>query len=376
MDVWIRINGRGNAWPLELGSNDARHRALRDTPNEYANTSLSVIGAEGVGPEGHPAPDNVRWEVLVDIGQGVIPNLIGAGNRLPNALVLTHPHFDHVSGLDWFCPSYKRHRADESRRMLPERPTVYATEPCLAEVFGATRFYYLTADIDRRPVRLGEPFSIPEADPNLKVTAFPVYHGPYAPGAALWLVEFSGKKAILTGDLLCPLLREDDLARLSGPTLLIADANTRYPWPESGHWSITARDPANPSLPQESVRLTSWKGQNSVPRTLLSPHADDPSPYAERLRADFASGGLGRAQLSWSVFDFARLVSAESVQLVHYSGYEDTRYRQEGSYGGRSLSVDILDDSDLRSWANNQARLEGVDASIDVPLPGQWFPLS
>jgi hypothetical protein len=38
MRVVIRTNGRGNAWPLELGVSGDRHQALMDSALEYANT--------------------------------------------------------------------------------------------------------------------------------------------------------------------------------------------------------------------------------------------------------------------------------------------------------------------------------------------------
>lgn len=63
MRVIIRTNGRGNAWPLELGAHGPRHDALVRVASEYANTSLSILGYDGPG-----APS---WEVLFDVGQGV-----------------------------------------------------------------------------------------------------------------------------------------------------------------------------------------------------------------------------------------------------------------------------------------------------------------
>lgn len=60
MAIHIRVNGRGNAWPLVLGDNNPRHQAHRDKPEEYANTSLSVLG------EHDPATGCRRWEVLLE----------------------------------------------------------------------------------------------------------------------------------------------------------------------------------------------------------------------------------------------------------------------------------------------------------------------
>src|SRR3954447_21454633 len=46
-------------------------------------------------------------------------------------------------------------------------------------------------------------------------------------------------RLLFTGDLLCPLLRKADLDELQELTAIFADSNTRFPWPNSNHWSIT-----------------------------------------------------------------------------------------------------------------------------------------
>ena len=111
MNVCIRVNGRGNAWPLELGAPySPRYSLLVKQSQEFANTSLSILGIEGNATNGE-----LKWEILFDIGQGVMPFLIQQNNRLPDAVLLSHPHYDHVSGLDWLVQSYKRNRFSQTR---------------------------------------------------------------------------------------------------------------------------------------------------------------------------------------------------------------------------------------------------------------------
>ena len=152
---------------------------------------------------------------------------------------------------------------------------------------------------------------------------------------------------------------------------MFADANTRYPWPESGHWSITTSDP-DPRRTGDSTRLTDWKSEHADPEHLLSLHRQTTHPriveYLERHPPDT---GL----MSWSILDFAKLVKPEAIQLVHYSGWEDARYRTAKGYEDAELEVDILQDGDLASWARRQSTAFGVNADVGVPRPGDLFRL-
>ncbi len=230
MRVVIRTNGRGNAWPLELGVKNPgnRYQELRHCACEYANTSLSILGYE---KNGEAVP---KWEVLFDIGQGIVPFLIQNGNRLPHAVLLSHPHFDHYSGLDWLCNSFDRNNGNHNSKLH-----VYTTLPCWQEVMK--RFSWLENKIEPHFLKFGKQVLVVGAK-GLHITAFPVYHGPYAHGACLILAEYGGERAILSGDLLCPLIAEGDWVKLQGAKVAYVDANTRFPWSESGHWSIIEKN--------------------------------------------------------------------------------------------------------------------------------------
>lgn len=227
MRVVIRTNGRGNAWPLELGASGARHQSLIGSAPEYANTSLSILGYDRADDK------KPRWEVLFDIGQGVLPFLVQHGNRLPDAVLLSHPHYDHVSGLDWLGASVRRNSPSHAK--LP----VLTTALCWQDV--THRFPWFNEDFALQTLALRTKTAIDVA-PGLSVTAFPVFHGAFAPGACLMLLEYaendSHAKAILSGDLLCPLIEPNDYALLHGARVAYVDANTRFPYPSSGHWSV------------------------------------------------------------------------------------------------------------------------------------------
>ena len=61
--------------------------------------------------------------MLIDAGHGIVPFLLKHNNRIPEAIVLTHPHFDHILGIDWIIQSYYRFN---HKKAYP----VYATKPC------------------------------------------------------------------------------------------------------------------------------------------------------------------------------------------------------------------------------------------------------
>jgi phosphoribosyl 1,2-cyclic phosphodiesterase len=366
MGIYIRVNGRGHAWPLEIGahhSSDHRHAALQGQLHEYANTSLSILRIDG-----EPSRAPVHWEVLFDIGQGIVPFLVQHGNRLPDAVILSHPHFDHVSGLDWLVQSYRRQTS--AKAPLP----IYTSKPCwetIARIFGYLVHSERLPGILLRELRPGESQDIPEA-PDLKVTAFPVFHGDFAPGASLLLVEYAEAahgKAVLTGDLLCPLLRQADFELLRGADVLYVDAYSRFPWPRTNHWSFAAYDPRQ-GRETESAELAAWRRE--YPLTyLITPHtrAFERQTHRQYYRFfdDFLLEALqDRSQLCWSIVEFAQRMQPKRIQLVHYGGHEDLRH-----YGQA-----ILNDEELLSWTQREALSYNLAAETwSVPPPGDLLRL-
>jgi hypothetical protein len=179
---------------------------------------------------------------------------------------------------------------------------------------------------------------------GLSVTAFPVFHGAYAPGACMMLIEYVGlggaEKAILSGDLLCPLVAPDDYHLLRGVRVAYVDANTRFPAPNSGHWSIIENNP------QGQDELAAWIGVHSI-HELLTPHAD-----LSLLRSGLNLG----TDLCWSIKSFVERIEPQMVSLVHYSGYEDG---------------EILDDVRLQRWLPSHVSA----ATWKIPRPGDEFVL-
>lgn len=335
MSYVVRLNGRGNAWPIELGAPQgpgSRHTALAGDFREYANTSFSIIREDAHG--------NQEWSVLIDVGMGIVDALVRGGNRLPDAVVITHPHFDHVAGLDWLVASHSRHGV---RPKLP----VYATERCWADIM--TRFSWLAAGTELCVLPLGHAVRVSTAS-GLQLKALPVFHGDYAPGASMILTELqeaeSSFRVLFTGDLLCPLLRRSDVEELRAVVAVFADCNTRFPWPRSNHWSIVVEE-------YRKV-LETWDRYGKL-EALRRPHAGDPSEEQYFSGVDPES-----TQLFWAVDEFVEAIAAKNVCVVHYSGYEDAKHH------GR----DILSDEELVTWIRGGGARAG-SVEWHIPRPGQ-----
>ena len=218
----IRTNGRGNAWPIILG----KTHPLYDINNvdDYANSSFSII-------KYNKQETIIEKELLVDAGHGVIQYLLKHNNRIPEAVVLTHPHIDHSLSLDWIAQSFFK----TTNKKYP----LYASKMCWD--LSLQFFPHLKNIVQFKELLPGKQITIEELT-DLKLTFYPVFHGESALGAGMLYFELpennSFRNAIFTGDLLCPLLRKKDYEVLQGCEVVYADANNRYPYPNSNHWSI------------------------------------------------------------------------------------------------------------------------------------------
>jgi len=339
----IRVNGRGNAWPLPLGQDHPMYQGGKEP--DYANASFSLISLnkEKSGTE-------VNWELLIDAGHGTIPMLLKTHNRIPDAIVLTHPHLDHFLGIDWVAQSYYRF-SDKQRYPL------YATSLCWETL--VSNLPHLEKIIEFKRMDYGFSRIINEI-PDVEITVYPVYHGTGANGAVMIVAEVKNagnkkQKVIFSGDLLCPLIRETDYARLQGARYLFADINNRFPYPRTNHWSLVREDSLN--------FLSSWL-KGITMEELFLPHLnknkDTVLPeYLKLLMKD----GCQPKDMYWSLLEWIKRLSPEKTLLVHYSGREDEKYHDKPLMDGPQLEV----------WAKQQAAIQGIHCEFCVPETGDWF---
>lgn len=339
----IRINGRGNAWPIPLGREHPMYK--RGKEPDYANASFSLMSLNR-----EKSNESVNWELLIDAGHGTVPMLLKTYNRIPEAIVLTHPHLDHFLGIDWVAQSHYRFN---NKQKFP----LYATRLCREILIS--NLPHLEKIIDFKYLDYGVP-RIPDEIPGIELTAYPVYHGTRAKGAAMVVADVesiaeSKQKIIFSGDLLCPLVRETDYDDLQGAKFLFADVNNRFPYPRTNHWSMVSEG--------YETYLNTWLKKITM-EDLFLPHLPDTKDpvlpgYLQLLRND----GCKPDDLYWSLLEWIKRINPEKTLLVHYSGREDEKYHNKP----------LMNSSQLGAWAKQQAAEKDIHSEFRVPETGEWF---
>lgn len=244
--------GVGNAFLQQIGS--AKFGGM----GAQANTAGALIIRQG---ETKIPP--IRWVVLFDCGHGVVQGLIDRDIPWVTHLFLSHSHLDHLLEIDALVNGQRRTGG-------PIPLPCYCTEGTWKGGPGSHFPYLAPRQLQFMPATPLEPISL-DLGINLRVTPVPVWHGPRALDAVIWVLQFGGTegrrpwKLVLAWDLLHLIPRypgEDaDLAydahfggngpRATGEQLgeihrdlfkdvdeLYLEGNTRRPHPETGHTCI------------------------------------------------------------------------------------------------------------------------------------------
>ncbi len=339
----LQINGTANAWPVFLGEDHPFYN--RKDPADLANASFSLIGREGDG--------RITPEILIDAGHGVVQQLLAGDNRLPGAVVLTHPHLDHTASLDWIARSYFEENRKEKK--LP----VFCSMGCYSSVIKA--FPQLKETTEHQEIFPGIRRNL-TPDSRVRITGFPVYHGQSAMGAMMVVLQAGDAgKVIFTGDILFPLLREEDYALLRDAAYLVTDTNNLLPYPRSNHWSLVSTAGARDG---ESVRLREFRSALQTGE-ILRPHRHE--PFGREWKDWFAAieQQFDSRELPLSIFDFVKKIRPAKVLCVHYSGGED-----ENHNGMKRLTR-----RELADWIAETAAGQHIPASFEVPAAGNVYPL-
>ncbi len=339
--VQLRINGRGNAWPVFLGQDHPFYN--REKHEDLANASCSIL------KRNRKDKNEIEWELLIDAGHGTVQYFLQNHNRIPEAIFITHPHIDHFLGIDWIIQSYSK----TYQKPYP----VYATILTWKKIL--TALPHLETLVNFNELTPYSSVSVKEVS-DIQVTAFPVYHGQNAEGAAMFLIEVEGKKVLFTGDLLCPLLKEADFAKLENVDLLVTDANNRFSYPQSNHWSVTTKIGENRSL-----FLEDYINNHSL-GLLLSPHLKPYTPiYYSNCFDYFLNQEFTTQSFIFDIISFVEQILPKQVVFLHYSGSEDEKYYQEA----------ILNSSELQVWIKNIIRNHSIKAVVTVPFAGQYIDI-
>jgi len=220
-ELLIRVNGWHAAWPGDFWQEPGHDVALRSDAYRRANTSVSLLIRRG---------DKLLLHVLVDVGMGALNSLLDFQyqahiNRI-DALLLTHPHFDHIAGLDWLANMVRRSNVTGQPKPLP----LYCSQPCYEEAIGR-RFVWLKDLYNHRPLQSGKAIRIEGGeDAALELTPLAVWHGPTAPGAMIYRIddEQHQRRIVLAWDLLRLADGVDDTP-LHDVDLLFIDSTSWHP---------------------------------------------------------------------------------------------------------------------------------------------------
>lgn len=176
--------------------------------------NVTILGS------GSPVPSSVRFsqsilieagkqKVLVDAGRGATIRLTQAGVPLRdvNAIFITHLHTDHVDGLQdlwstgWLPTPW-------GNRVKPL--TIYGPKGTVAMTQGLTAAFswdIKTRIDDEKLPPSGIAWDAHDIDPGLaferdglKVTAFPTRHGELINPNFGYVIEYDGKKVVISGD--------------------------------------------------------------------------------------------------------------------------------------------------------------------------------
>lgn len=283
--------------------------ALHDDPYRRANTSVSLIVRRGA---------ELLLHVLVDAGLGALNSLLDfqfryGVNRI-DALCLTHPHFDHIAGLDWLGHITRRSEVSEQPRPLP----LYCTEPCYEEAIGR-RFTWVKDLYVRRPIISGQRQQIEGRDGEaITFTPLAVQHGPTAPGAVIYSFEYEGsgprRRIVLAWDMLRLAPGVDD-APVRNADLLLIDSTSWHPQ--------YARDD-----PQAERHHNTWHGSIEEWLTLLP---------------------------AWR---------PKRTYWIHYSGFSDGNDHVGCPRPEWSAITGVMTDRELRSHTAREAERLGLDIRV------------
>lgn len=240
---------------------------------------LRVLGAQGPtpGPGGATSGYLVQsqgFQLLLDVGSGVAARL--AGHRAPDAVVLSHFHWDHMADLG--VTGYRLLRDRRAGAALGPVPLLF---PAGAWAAGAE---LLALEVfDRREVRHGERLTLGPLTLSFAATVHPV------PCLAVRVEDPEGCVLAYTGDTAYhpPLA-----ARLARAGLLLVEAAATEAHPEAkafGHQSAL-----------EAGRLAQASGAADALLVHLDPDAD---PVAALVEAQSACARmrLARSGQVWQV---------------------------------------------------------------------------
>jgi phosphoribosyl 1,2-cyclic phosphodiesterase len=237
----VRING---VLPdiSTLGDYEKSERAAEvKRTNMTTNTSCSVL----VSYNTKSSSNKEVFHLLVDVGEGVTRSLekidlssypnfgsvvskssMGTAANIPDAILLTHSHNDHVKEL----PLIIGKSSDTQLRALK----IFCTEECRDQVIK--RFPELASKTLFNAIQPNQAF---EVGP-ISVIPISVYHGDDSPpGSVIYILRLPDKKKVIMGWDFLSLPDDVDQNLFWSPDLAVLGTQTYNPHPETGLISVS-----------------------------------------------------------------------------------------------------------------------------------------
>ncbi len=229
--VIVRINGTLPDLSI-MGDEEKSERAAEVKKMEIAaNTSCSVFT---MNPSGDAK--NEVFHLLIDIGEGVLKSiekgsssvseLVAMVSDIPNAVLVTHSHDDHIKELPVLVNKVSK----------PDKLNIYCTKECRDQIIN--KFPELGRTQSTASFNAIEPGETFQIGPFSVIPVLASHGENSPPGSVIYVVRINVRKIIFGWDFLS--LPNADEFELWNPDLLILGTQSYNPHPEdTGMISVT-----------------------------------------------------------------------------------------------------------------------------------------